>query len=116
MSLSVADGHIKVFSLSANKLKQSLQNDLDAICSFTETFLEDCRIIVPERKKLLKYDITDRQTIRVRVTGKDLNTIFVETTDPKYEPIKGKLMMNSTFAYSFNDCLKRLSEISARRL
>ncbi len=108
LSLSVADGHIKVFSLSANKLKQSLQNDLDAICSFTETFLEDCRIIVPERKKLLKYDITDRQTIRVRVTGKDLNTIFVETTDPKYEPIKGKLMMNSTFAYSFNDCLKYL--------
>lgn len=107
-SLSVADGSIKVFSLSANKLKQSLQSDLDAICSFTETFLEDCRTIVPERKKLLRYDIADRQTIRVRVTGKDLNTIYVETIDPKYEQIKGTLTMNSTFTYSFSDCLKYL--------
>jgi len=110
VSLSVADGSVEVFSLSADKLKKSLQGDIDAILSFTNSFLENCNKIEPVQKKLLKYDATDKQPILVRITQKTYSTIFVETTDPTYEKIKGVLRMNSTFNYTYNDCLKYLNE------
>lgn len=109
VSLSVADKSIEVYSLSADKLKKSQQGDVDAIYSFTGSFLEDCRKIVPVQKKLLSYDPTDKCPIRVRIIRKEHNSIIVKTIDPKYETITGELRMNSTFNYKFDDCIKYLA-------
>lgn len=108
LSLSAADSKVSVMSPSGDKLKQSLQGNIDAIKAYTESFIAGLHECVPEAKKLFKYHVDDKQALRVRITGKTFDKVFVETVDPKYEKMSGELRMNSTFNYTMIDCCKYL--------
>lgn len=82
---------ITLRTISADKLKQSLENDLVGMDEFTREFVCQQKKVMSKADKSLKNYADDDEAI-IRITRIDPNgTVHVKTIDPAYQPLEGVL-------------------------
>lgn len=90
-SLSVANGKVEVLSPQGDRLKQSKRDDIDTVMKFTNEYIAGLKKVEPTVNVLAEYTPDDTVTVDVRIVNKGYNLIEVETVDPAYQKLRGKL-------------------------
>lgn len=107
-SFNVCENIISIMSPQGEKLKQSQQNDMAALSSFTKDFIQD---MVPVNlhlgeKKLKQYHPDGENTVEVRITSVSYDTIKAVTINKDYYQLQGRIEMKNIFYYSVSDLIK----------
>lgn len=100
---------ISVMPAGKEKLKQTMQNDLKALDTFTKDFAAELKKSGTPKavaKKTLR-NYSDGDEIEVRVTRIHEDTIYVETIDPDYNQMCGALVFNRSILFYYPNMFSR---------
>lgn len=106
-SMKICDDRLSVWTPNDDRLRQQDSSDVAKIRDFAKDFRQSQRKTVPTEPPLKKYHADDDMT--VRVTAVRYGVIEVETADPNYERISGRIVKgDGLFFYSLEDLSKVL--------
>lgn len=102
-SLEAVDGKIKTLSLRSAKLKQSEEDNIEAIEKHTLSFIQEQSSVKPTTEKPKKL-YSDGDQLYVEITSHAWDKIEVKSTDPVYEPLEGALVFpDANFLYYYKE-------------
>lgn len=97
--LTLEDGKINIMSTERGKMKKDKPEDIKLIKDYISYFITDMRNFKPKADKspLKNYHIDDMLT--VKITSKKYDSILVESIDPGYNKIKGKIEFENIYFF-----------------
>jgi len=98
-SISVFDEQIKVLSDKSDKVKKSESGNLERIELFTNDFIRSQRKVSVTKAAAVGQTYSEGDTLRVVITGYSENCLEVETIEPKYTVIKGRIDLSQSLLY-----------------
>ena len=102
-TIEVLDGKIKMLSVKGLKLKQSEENNIEAIEKHTLAFIQEQAKVKPVAAKPKKV-YSDDDKLYVKIKSCVWDKINVVSIDPEYESIEGMLCFNdSNILYYYNE-------------
>ena len=96
-SMKILDSRLCVFTEKGERLKQSDDSNVSAIEMFTTTFRKEQRRMASEPVRKKGYSVGDEVMVRVKANAG--NSLTLETADPNYETIVGKLNLSDGLFY-----------------
>lgn len=98
-TIEAVDNKIKLLTLKTAKLKQSDENNIEALEKHTLNFIQEQSKVKPVMKKQLKT-YANGDTLVVEIKSSVWDRIEVKSLDPEYEPIEGRLVFgDGNFLY-----------------
>ena len=102
-SIEAIDGKIKMLIPKSDKLKQSDENDIEALERHTFNFVNDQAKVKPAVEKP-KKTYSNGDVLLVEIKSHVWDKFSVASIDPEYEQIEGTLAFNETnFLYYYNE-------------
>lgn len=102
-SLEAVDGKIKTLTLKGAKLKQSEEDNIEAIEKHTLSFVQEQAKVKPTTAKPKKLYSNGDQLL-VEITTRVWDKIEVRSVDPEYEPIEGLLFFaDANYLYYYKE-------------
>lgn len=102
-SFEAVDGKIKTLSLKSAKLKQSEEDNIEAIEKYTLNFVQDQGKVKPTIAKPKKR-YSDGDQLLVEITSCTWDKIEVKSVDPEYELIEGVIVFSeANYLYYYKE-------------
>lgn len=108
-SITLLDGKINLATSKNDKLKKSVENNFEALEKFTSEFITDQQNVSSSRVKV-KKTYNEGDTLNAKVVSIYYNSIKIRSTNPEYETIEGKIVINepNILYYNYMDFSKYL--------
>lgn len=108
-SISLLEDKINLTTLKNEKLKKSVENNVEALEKFIGDFIIEQASTSPSRKKS-KKTYNEGDTLSAKVVSIHYNGIKIKSIDPEYETIEGKIVINEAniLYYNYMDFTKYL--------
>lgn len=108
-SISLLEGKINLTTPKNEKLKKSVENNFEALEKFTSEFIAEQQVVMPSRVKS-KKTYSEGDALNVKVVSIANNSIIVRSSDPAYETLEGRIVINEAniLYYNYNDFMRHL--------
>ncbi len=108
-SISLLDGKINLTTSKSEKLKKSVENNFEALEKFTAEFIADQQGVMSSRVRS-KKTYSEGDTLTAKVVSIFYNGIIIRSTNPEYETLEGKIVINEAniLFYNYMDFSKYL--------
>ncbi|MCQ2320379.1 MAG: ATP-binding protein [Bacteroidales bacterium] len=93
-SMDILDGKMNVLTAKREKLKQSEEDNLEAMEKFTRNFILEQEKVTASRPKIIIDSYSNGDTLLAEVTTCKFGKITVRSIDPEYEAIEGTIEFN----------------------
>lgn len=108
-SMEILDGKISLFTMKKDKLKNTVENNIDAMEKFTKDFVFEQQAVKPSKDRLKKV-YNDGDILNAKVVSIANNEIRVRSSDPDYDTIEGRIVISEAniLFYGYHDFMQYL--------
>lgn len=108
-SMEILDGKISLFTMKKDKLKTTVENNIDAMEKFTKDFVFEQQTVKPSKDRLKKV-YNDGDILNAKVVSITNNEIRVRSSDPDYDTIEGRIIISEAniLFYGYHDFMQYL--------